>query len=672
MGPLDRISQALGLSGNTPQAEGSEDQLKSEAQIVSFVETKIEDCRKTSNRTAMESIWLTNSAWLLGYTNVYWDSNSRVFRSSNVDIPANRRQRLQTNRILPTIQNRTARLTKKPPMYEVRPNSMDIEDKDACRLGKMVIDSVWDMQKINRKRIDLVDWLQRCGHSYMKVTWDDELGERIVDPMTGESQYTGDIRVEVVPAFEIYPDPAAKNMEELTWLVQTKIRPLAYFKDHYENGHLVKEESVTIQGLQYLNRINTINSRSDGDGNSNNIKNSAVEKAYYERPSKKYPNGRMIITAGGKLMEDKELPCGLIPFAKFDDFIVGGRFYGEALVTHLRPIQDQLNRIINQRNDWIKKLIAGKYAVPRGAGLHQEAMNDMSGEIVEYDPVPNAANAGMPLPITVPQMPQYVYTEEDRLTNAFFDIAGINEVSRGQLPAAGLPAKGMELLLEADETRIGLTTNAHEHSWAYIGRLILKFAQKYYNEPRLLKVSNSNGYMVKHFLGADLKDNHDVVVIPGSTIPGSMVVKRNDILNAFNQGLLGDPSDPAVREKVLGMLEFGNIAEAWKDRALDEQQVKKAIELIESGVQPQLSEFDNHTYWLQEMNRYRKSDKYEKLGPYQRMVFDQTMELCIQLMMPEQVMNPLPGPEQMMMEQDAAANIDQGGSELPPPEAGVA
>jgi len=628
----------LGLGGGFGPDSGDEPP-QEEKDIIAYVETKLDEVRRSTNRTAHESVWLNNSAAILGHSNLSWDSAVKTFR--NNDAASGRKNKYQTNRLLPLIQNRTARLCRSAPKYEVRPNSMDSEDKDAASLGREVINQVWDQQKLNRKRIDLYMWKQQAGHSYLKVCWDGDVGDVMTDPMTGQTTKQGDIRIDVTPAFEIYPDPAAKTMEELTWLVQTKIRPLSYFRTQYgEKGALVKEEQTALLGLQYQTKINSMSSRSDGDGAGQRLKNTAVEKALYEAPTDKYPEGRMIITASGQLLEDKPLPCGKIPFVKFDDVVVGGKFYSEAIITHLRPMQLQINRLINQRVEWTQKLLAGKYTVARGAGIHQEAMDDQSGEIVEYDPVPTASDGGRPEAIQTPMIPQYAYTEEDRMVTSMNDIAGISDVSQGKLPSASIPALGMQILQEADSTRLGIVTEADEHSWSQVGNLILKYAQKYYSEPRLLKVSNGNSYQVKNFTGADLRENHDVVVVPGSTQPNSLVLKRQDIMNLLQSGLIGPMGDPTTMERALNMMQYGDLAEVWKTTNLKQMQIKRVIEQIESGVPPVITEFDDAGYWFKELNDFRLSDKFEKLHPMMKQMVTALMQQCVIQLMPAGLQSP--------------------------------
>jgi hypothetical protein len=207
MGVFDKL---FGDNNVRPESSRSE-QTDDEVKLCGFVKNKVEDSRMSSARTTSEGIWMTNTAYLLGFDGVFYDTTLRQFRTVSKGSRSVRRSRVHVNKILPSVQNRLARLCKNPPKYDVRPNSSDQEDKDAARLGLQVLNMVWDMQKINQKRINLFMWVQQCGHAFLKVSWDAQMGKPMVDPETNELDYEGDIRIDVVSPFEMFVDPAAKG-----------------------------------------------------------------------------------------------------------------------------------------------------------------------------------------------------------------------------------------------------------------------------------------------------------------------------------------------------------------------------------------------------------------------------------------------------------------------------
>jgi hypothetical protein len=622
---MDLFSKA----SNYKNGEGVSAQSPDENKLVAHIREKVEECRNSGARMAWLGTTMTNIAYLLGFNGVYWDSGQRSYRALNNNNRYLNRNRLNANKILPRAQNRAARLCKNPPKYDVRPESPQTEDKDAARLGLQAINMIWDVQKINQKRIPMVMWCQEAGYAFAKTSWDPTLGRWL--PELGE--WEGDIRVDMVSPMEVFQDPTAKSLAECAWVVHAKVRKLDYFRTQYpEKGELIKAEDAWITDLQYESRINSLTKSGPAtSGTDIQLKNSAIEMVYYERPSKNFPMGRQITCANGVLLEDKELPIGEIPFAKFDDVVIGGKFISEAVITHARPLQDQLTRVLTKRAEWTNRLLAGKYLAPRGHGISPEGFNDQSGEILEYNANPAAPRGGEPTPLPVPNIPQYAYLEEERLEANLNDIFGLNEISNGQIPTAGMPAAGMQILLEQDATRIGIITENHEHAWADVGRHILKYISKYYETPRLLKVAGSGlDYTVKSFQGSDLRNNHDVYVIRGSTVPNSKTLQRQEILNTYQMGLLGDPSDPKLREKVLSILEYGDVAEMWQDFSIDMAQINRDLDQIKKGEIPDVNELDNHPLHVQEKNRYRKSDKYGSLSEQSRAILEANIEEHLQ------------------------------------------
>jgi hypothetical protein len=179
----------------------------------------------------------------------------------------------------------------------------------------------------------------------------------------------------------------------------------------------------------------------------------------------------------------------------------------------------------------------------------------------------------------------------------------------------------MQLLVEQDDTRIGIETECHEYSYADLGRILLKFVDKYYETDRLLKIVGENmEYTVRKFNGTDIRKNFDVHVIRGSTLPGSKVLKRQEIMNLHQQGYFGNPGDPLVLQNVLSMLEYGDEYQGWKKISLRKSQINRGIQMIENGQKPPVSEFDDHALWMQELDDYRVSEKFLKLSPEQQSI----------------------------------------------------
>lgn len=654
-----------------PPIESASDQSPDELKLIAYIRDKVDECRHSGSRIAYEAIWLTNVAYMLGFSGVAYDPVLRQFKNTDTSQKYMRRNRMRVNKILPTIQNRLARLCQSPPQYDVKPNSNSTQDKDAARLALQCIENIFDRENMSEKIQELFMTTQQFGYAFMQVVWDPCKGEPMINPDTQELEdYEGDIRLDILSPFEVFPDPLAKRMEDVSWWVKAKVRKLSYFKERYkERGDAVKEEDAWLLSSQYEQRINALTASGiTGASIHQQMKNSAIEIVYYEKRSKNYPKGRKCVAASGILLEDGELPLGEFDLTKFDDILVAGKFQSESVVTHLRPIQDQYNLLITKRAEWMRKTLAAKFVVARGAGLEQEALTDSSGEVYHYNVVPNAPNGGMPMVHNIPNIPSYAYKEEDMLNAQFDFVSGLSEISRGQLPFAGIPAEGMQMLMEADQTRIGVMTSRNEIGFSNIAKHILMYVSQYYKTPRLLKMAGDGlEYTVKDFIGADLKDNYDVCVLPGSTVPSSKSLKRQEIINAYQLGIIGPIGSPQTLKKLAKMLEFGDSFEIWKTQALTDSQIKKTIAKIEDGtfdMRPgkDLQEFDDHLEFFREMNDYRMSDKFSELDDHKQQLFMYVMEWHLQAQ--TAMMNPGLASQQQLAQHIVAAN----NASQPPPQ----
>ena len=101
---FDKIREALFSSVQDKQnfsKQASKLQGSEEKDLVSFVKGKLEDVRQFSTRIANEGIWLTNTAYLIGFSDVSYDTSIGRFRPVNSAFPYPRKSRLTSNVILP-------------------------------------------------------------------------------------------------------------------------------------------------------------------------------------------------------------------------------------------------------------------------------------------------------------------------------------------------------------------------------------------------------------------------------------------------------------------------------------------------------------------------------------------------------------------------------------------
>ena len=108
------------------------------------------------------------------------------------------------------------------------------------------------------------------------------------------------------------------------------------FRDRRYLGVKVSPEETKATRLQELMTGGGFIGQNYSRGMSQSLKESAIVKEYYERPTKKYPQGRLITVCGGKLLQfgplpykcDKDGKLGL-PFVKVCCIERPGIFLGQ-------------------------------------------------------------------------------------------------------------------------------------------------------------------------------------------------------------------------------------------------------------------------------------------------------------------------------------------------------
>lgn len=165
------------------------------------------------------------------------------------------------------------------------------------------------------------------------------------------------------------------------------------------------------------------------------------------------------------------------------------------------------------------------------------------------------------------------------------------------------------------------------------------------------------------------------MVVRGSSVPTSRSLRRQDILNTYQLGLLGNPGDPALRMKVMQQLEFGDTSGMWTQFSSTKAQIKKMIDDIEKGVittenaAQSVSQYDDHVLFLMDLNEYRKSEKYEAIPPEQKEAFLRVMDAHLEWQ--ARITNPAVAmPPQAPMNLEGAISEAEGEQQAAPPPEG--
>jgi hypothetical protein len=238
----------------------------------------------------------------------------------------------------------------------------------------------------------------------------------------------------------------------------------------------------------------------------------------------------------------------------------------------------------------------------------------LPGEEILYD---STVTDAIPSYLQAPEMPSYVQAQFDRIENSITEISGMHEVSKANVPSGVTAASAINLLQEADDTRLGPEIQDMEMSLAQAGTKILRLRARYNTDERLIRIAGEDGnWDIFSFRGEVVEDNTNVEVQAGSAMPHSKAAKQAAMLEvlqlAFQYGLQLDPRD---LRKFFKDYEVGGLERLFSGVGSDEMQVNREHRLMSQGIALPINEYDDDDFHIQAHEDYQKSSRYSRLNP---------------------------------------------------------
>ena len=160
--------------------------------------------KRQKERKVFESQWRLNNDFLQGKQNLRVNSLDDIENECN---GYSWQMNEVFNHIAPIVESRLARLVYVRPEMDVMPTSDNESDIKTASLSRDILRSVYEKLNIAQIINKATNWSEIAGTSFYKVTWNNCGGKKIFDK-DGKSIFEGEVQVDVVSPYEIYPDSA--------------------------------------------------------------------------------------------------------------------------------------------------------------------------------------------------------------------------------------------------------------------------------------------------------------------------------------------------------------------------------------------------------------------------------------------------------------------------------
>lgn len=406
----------------------------------------------------------------------------------------------------PMIQAKVSAATQRIPGYEINPSTNDPEDYTAAQTAKKIAYAGYELWHVKRAFQKLVYNALVTDEGYIMAYWDSSIGPFVntqMDP-EGEPEHVGlgDVRISVWDGREVMAEPGV-DFEESRWWAIEHARP----KDQVESEP------------GYLGGKLPANAEFEGQIKKAESSNLVTTTEYLERPSAKHPEGRRLFLAAGKQIFPEEgypltnskgevvdEPC----IHRLGYAINASKDKDKGLVRSLIESMRTYDFAQNKIAEFAQEGLVPKTMAPIGA--FKIPATDQPGAREEYDPT--ALLGGKVEFAPIQGIPQELFTLKQE---SQVEMSGIAHES--EIPSAA-PQQVVQSLLQRDEISWENMIATLAEVYSRIARDCLTLVQRHYTEDRMLKFRGRSGWFpIEDFKGADLRDQTDVRVQPGSLTP---------------------------------------------------------------------------------------------------------------------------------------------------------
>lgn len=450
-----------------------------------FVEDIVREVRedyfeRRRQRRAFEAQWRLNANFALG--NQYC-SIDRAGELQEDEKDYFWQEREVFNHIASIVETRLAKLNRVRPAMSVRPASGDDDDLKIASVASKILSSASSKIDLDALLATGTMWSELTGSVFYKIVWDDNGGAE-VGAVNAKPVFEGDVKVEVCPPYEIYPDCLTRqSVKDCFSLIHARAVHVEDIRRTYgaavapEEGleTAAPDAAVVSGGLGYYGTAAVVTRRTKSD--------SAVVIERYTMPTEDKPDGELAVVAGSELLYYGGLPYvnGTdgkrgFPFVKQDSLQRAGCFFGQSMVERAIPLQRAYNAVKNRKHEFLNRLAMGVLTVEDGSvdmeNLAEEGLSP--GKVIVYrqgSTPPRLMDGG--------RVPADFAAEEDRLLNEFIAVSGVSEIMRSSsLPSAATSGVALQLLIEQDDTRLSVTAELVRGAAKEIGQHVLRLDRK--------------------------------------------------------------------------------------------------------------------------------------------------------------------------------------------------
>jgi hypothetical protein len=487
----------------------------------------------------------------------------------------NKKSRITINITESLVNDLLIRITAGSRAISVYPaNSQEHEDRLAAKVSQQFIDSLWNgHQKIDEALQRHAEYMLVYGDAILEVTYDPYMGDMqpgvaqeleqgtfdplytLTDlqgePVTGEDgealtvetvPRTGEVSWSNVPRRRIILEPGKENFESCDYVI---------IINKMTHEEITAKYPTEKERTYYKNSSPDISLNISSEWEQCN-ENECYVYTFYHRGTEFLDSGKYVKFTSERILEEMSLVEAVghrtIPLV-WTSYKTSHSFpYSQGLVSRLMTIQMMINNIESILYHNIILTPHPYWLSPRGAKLTEGVLNN-DATVIEF--------SGNQAPVLVKPntIDAALFSMIERLNAMAKKVAGVQEISEGQVPARSDSAPIVRALEEIEARKSSLILKAYDSAIIKTAKLCLSTAGYFYKatDGRTLRVLGKGGELTVAVLDvAVLSGIYDIKIERGISTSFSGRVAQIQELEKIRPGLIPD-------EQLLSLLELGDI-----------------------------------------------------------------------------------------------------------------
>ena len=583
--------------------------------IIAEVHRELE--RRRTERTPLEQQWKLNANFLAG--NQYCEFNVHSGEIAQLRPVYDWLEQETFNQIAPLIETRIANLKKINYAMKVKPRTNELEDYQKAEVSTTLLryyQTSTDFEKIKNTAIA---WNELCGNCFFMSWWNSSkgdvravetkaiVGEDEIEHMQEKTYFQGDLEYGLITPYELFPESIFKQTIEAQ---RSIIIEQVMSKEDIYDLYGFEVDGTTVHTFQLtpivsggaFGRENTVMSLG-----TRSVDGAEKVVTYFEKPSRKRPNGRMIIIVGTEhIVYYGPLPYSRIPITQMLCREVAGQFYGKSAIEDLIPRQRAYNGCLNRIHEYIKRIAIGSFIAD------EDCLIDIE-DFEENGAAPGAIilkrkGSNNPEPIQIGQLPAEIMQERYNLKSDMEYVAGTSQLMvNGATPSGITSGTAIQNLMAIDNTRLSLTGDYVRNSIKNLMVTWLEILKLHARTPRIVNCVGKNNIGNALTWSNNDINSYDVEYLTENELLLSEDAQKENFFNAFKMGFFTDANGripERVKQKGLEFMKIGNYTELMGLNTLQIQAAQRENTMFEYGSVPEVSEFDEHEIHIEEHMRY--------------------------------------------------------------------